>query len=177
VLEKKYNYKGMKRLLIFFILAGFALGGIYRGQVIRVIDGDTIYAWVEGFGRVKIRLIGIDAPEREIGRHALRQTRRWHKPPDEIAYLGWKAKQFLKTLLPKYSKIKVETDVEVFDDYGRLLAYIWKGEKLINEIMVREGYASVYTFPPNVKYVERLIKAQKEAQMEEKGIWAPSPIY
>jgi len=63
--------------------------------------------------------------------------------------------------------------VETFDEYGRLLAYIWKGDILINEVMVREGYASVYTFPPNVKYVERFINAQREAQREEKGIWAP----
>lgn len=169
---REYNRR-MRRLIIFILFAEIVLGAIYRGRLIRVIDGDTIYAWVEGFGRVKIRLIGIDAPEKEIGRHALRQTRRWHKPPEEITYLGWRAKQFLKRLLPKHSMIKVETDVEIFDDYGRLLAYIWKGSILINEVMVREGYASVYTFPPNVKYVERFIKAQKKAQSEGKGIWAP----
>jgi len=56
----------MRRFIIFILLAGVVLGGIYRGQVIRVVDGDTIYAWVQGFGRVKIRLIGIDAPEMEI---------------------------------------------------------------------------------------------------------------
>jgi len=89
----------------------------------------------------------------------------------QIEYLGWKAKQYLKSLLPRYTRIKVETDVQLYDDYGRLLAYIWKGDILINEVMVREGYASVYTFPPNVKYVERLIKAQKEAQLKRKGIW------
>jgi len=163
--------KLMKKFIVLLVLSWLSLGAIYRGQVIKISDGDTIHAWVESFGRVKIRLIGIDAPELEPSRHAFRQTRRWHKSMRQIEYLGWKAKQYLKSLLPRYTRIKVETDVQLYDDYGRLLAYIWKGDILINEVMVREGYASVYTFPPNVKYVERLIKAQKEAQLKRKGIW------
>jgi len=34
-----------------------------------------------------------------------------------------------------------------------------------------EGYAKVYTFPPNVKFQERFLKAQREAREEGKGLW------
>jgi micrococcal nuclease len=55
-----------------------------------------------------------------------------------------------------------------------LLAYVWldKDRKnMVNEIMVKEGYALVYTYPPNVKYVDRFIQAQKIARENKKGLW------
>jgi len=162
----------MRKIVLFALLTWLAIGAVYRGEVLYVIDGDTIYGWVEGFGKTKVRLIGIDAPEMEYGKHALRQTKRWHKNPEEVYSLGWKAKLYLRGLLPKHTRVKIETDVELFDDYGRLLGYVWKGDTLTNELMVKEGYAAVYTFPPNVKYVERFIKAQKEARRNHKGIWS-----
>jgi hypothetical protein len=38
--------------------------------------------------------------------------------------------------------------------------------------MVRQGYAMIYTYPPNVKYTEEFIKAQKEAREDGRGLWA-----
>ena len=162
----------MRKIVLFAFLAWLAIGAVYRGEILYVIDGDTIYGWVEGFGKTKVRFIGIDAPEIEPGKHALRQAERWHKKPQEIYSLGWKAKLYLRNFLPKYTRVKIETDVELFDKYGRLLGYVWKGNTLINELMVKEGYAGVYTFPPNIKYVERFIKAQKEAKRNHRGIWS-----
>ena len=44
-------------------------------------------------------------------------------------------------------------------------------KNMVNEIMVKEGYALVYTYPPNVKYVDRFIQAQKIARGNKKGLW------
>jgi micrococcal nuclease len=60
-----------------------------------------------------------------------------------------------------------------------LLAYVWldKDRKnMVNEIMVKEGYALVYTYPPNVKYVDRFIQAQKIARENKKGLWKEEKV-
>lgn len=162
----------MKRIFVLWILSALLFAGKFPAQNIAVIDGDTIYAWVKGFGKTKVRLIGIDAPEKEAGRHALRQAERFHLLLYQITSLGWRARMYLEKLLPRNSRFTLETDIQIYDDYGRLLGYVWKGDKLINEEMILRGYATVYTFPPNVKYVERFIRAQKIARKNRRGIWA-----
>jgi len=67
--------------------------------------------------------------------------------------------------------VRLEFDRERIDPFGRTLAYVWLGEELFNETLVREGYAFVATFPPNVKYVDRFRAAQREARSEERGVW------
>ena len=42
---------------------------------------------------------------------------------------------------------------------------------MFNETLLREGYAQVATFPPNVKYVDRFLEAQREAREAGKGLW------
>lgn len=58
------------------------------------------------------------------------------------------------------------------DPYGRLLAYVWLSDgSIFNETLVREGYAQVATFPPNVKYTDRFLEAQREARAANRGLW------
>lgn len=121
-------------------------------KVLSVHDGDTITVSIEGRTE-KIRLIGIDAPE-------LKQ-RPW----------GMQAKKHLEELM-KAREVVLEFDIRQRDKYGRLLAYLKTGDgELINENMIRDGYAVLYTFPPNVKYVERLKAAQAGARASRSGIW------
>jgi micrococcal nuclease len=58
------------------------------------------------------------------------------------------------------------------DHYGRQLAYVWTGSVLINEVMVRSGWAVLYTVALKVKYADRLSAAQKEARASGAGLWA-----
>jgi micrococcal nuclease len=51
------------------------------------------------------------------------------------------------------------------------LAYVWTGSDMVNERLVREGWAMLYTLPPNVKYAGRLERAQKEARSARTGLW------
>ncbi|NWF75809.1 MAG: thermonuclease family protein [Nitrospirae bacterium] len=124
-------------------------------SVIKVYDGDTVSVKVDR-KQEKIRLIGIDAPE--MGQEP------W----------GENAKRYLENLLDSSDwEIRLEYDIEKRDQYNRLLAYIWtKDNKNVNLLMLKSGYAVLYTFPPNVKYVEEFRVAQKEAREKEIGIWS-----
>jgi micrococcal nuclease len=73
--------------------------------------------------------------------------------------------------------VALEFDVERVDPYGRLLAYVWIPDySMFNEVLLKEGYAQMATFPPNVKYVERFQEAQREAREANRGLWAPSEV-
>jgi micrococcal nuclease len=123
--------------------------------IVAVHDGDTVSVIINQ-RREKVRLIGIDAPE--MGQ------RPW----------GMKAKKYLETLLSSSGwKVRLEFDVDKRDKYGRILAYLWTTDgELINLLMLKNGYAMLYTFPPNVKHVDELRNAQKEAIDGKIVIWA-----
>ncbi len=122
--------------------------------VITVHDGDTVSVIIDK-KREKVRLIGIDAPE--IGQ----------KP------WGEEARNFLEGLLKSSDwKVRLEYDVDRRDKYGRILAYLWTADgKMINLLMAKNGYAMLFTFPPNIKYVNELRAAQQEASNKRAGIW------
>lgn len=133
--------------------SGFERVGFVRVTVVH--DGDTVSIEI-GNREEKVRLIGIDAPE--LGQEP------W----------GKKAKRKLQDIIRRTDKsVRIELDVEERDKYGRLLAYLWtKDGRLVNEEMVRSGYAFLYTIPPNVKYVDRLRKAQEIASKKKIGMWS-----
>ncbi|MBI2268436.1 MAG: thermonuclease family protein [Candidatus Blackburnbacteria bacterium] len=119
-------------------------------SVTRVIDGDT----VEIQGGERVRYIGVDTPER-----------------DEC--FGPEATQANKGLV-EGKKVRLEKDVQEKDKYGRMLTYVWIEDVMVNERLVQEGYAQVATYPPNVRYQERFVKAQEEARKGNRGLWAPN---
>lgn len=119
-------------------------------KVDRVVDGDTFYC----DDRTKVRLLGIDSPERGQGStfvSASRALERW---------------------LPRGRSVVLEGDVRSRDRYGRALAWVWAGDTLVNEAMVSAGWAVRYTLPPNIKYVDRLGQAEREARGGRRGLWA-----
>ena len=115
----------------------------------RVGDGDTFTC---RDGR-QVRLLGIDTPELGQG-----------EP-------GRQAHAALRRLLPPGTAVRLERDVAPRDRFGRELAYVWTGGRMVNESLVREGWAMLYTLPPNVKYAGRLERAQKEARAAGAGLW------
>lgn len=124
-------------------------------RVTKVYDGDTIGVLLNR-KEEKVRLIGIDAPE--IGQ------RPW----------GKRAKEYMTGILNKSDwKVRLEFDIELRDKYNRILAYVWtKDGKMINLLMLENGFAVLFTVPPNLKYVDNLRIAQKEARQKELGIWS-----
>jgi micrococcal nuclease len=122
--------------------------------VSKVHDGDTVSVIMDN-RREKVRLIGIDAPE--MGQ------RPW----------GDEAKKYLENILSSSGwRTRLEFDVERRDKYGRLLAYLWTPDgRLVNLMMVRSGYAMLFTFPPNVKHANEFRAAQQEASSRAVGMW------
>jgi uncharacterized protein (TIGR02246 family) len=118
--------------------------------VSRVIDGDTIECAQIG----RVRLIGMDTPES-------------NQPP-----FGAQASAALAALIPVGAEVQLEPDVEARDRYRRLLAYVWIGHTMINWRMVREGWAVLLTYPPNVQYVDAFTDAERLAREEGRGLWA-----
>lgn len=121
--------------------------------VTRIIDGDTIE--IES-GQL-VRYIGIDTPE-----ISFRST------PDCFAQ---DAKQANHDLVFGRQVI-LEKDVSETDRYGRLLRYVWINQTMVNEDLVRRGYALVSSFPPDVRYQDLFLSAQKLAREENLGLWS-----
>jgi len=114
----------------------------------RVIDGDTI----ELANGNKVRYIGIDTPER-----------------GECYYQeATKANQSL--VLGK--RVKLVRDVSTVDKYGRLLRYVHTKKRFVNYYLVRNGYATVSTYPPDVANQELFLEAERLARSEKKGFWS-----
>jgi micrococcal nuclease len=130
--------------------------GRQSAVVTRVIDGDTIEVRIEG-NTVDLRLIGIDTPETL-------------HPTESVECYGKAASRFTRVLL-EGRDVQLEFDVERLDRYGRTLAYVWVGNTMANLTLVREGYAQVSTFPPNVRYDDEFIEAQGDARRRELGLW------
>jgi endonuclease YncB( thermonuclease family) len=127
-----------------------------NANVTRVVDGDTIKATFQG-ALLTVRLIGVDTPETV-------------HPSEPVECFGPAASKYTTQAL-EGERVRLEFDVERLDQYGRTLAYVWLGERLFNEKLVRDGYANVSTFPPNVKYVDRFRAAQRDARSHDRGLW------
>ncbi len=68
--------------------------------------------------------------------------------------------------------ITIEFDIQENDRYGRLQCYVYLlNGKMLNEEIVRAGYANIKTIPPNVKYKDRFLNAFKYAKEIERGLW------
>lgn len=171
-------------LLAFLLLALVVLGDARGGRepvrdlrgpfpVVEVIDGDTVRVRSD-LSRRTIRLIGIDTPE-------VAHPERGREP------FGAEAKGYLRSLLPAGTSVWVEVDLELEDDYGRLLAYLylpdpdgdWQAGSTsylqVNERMARAGFASTLEIAPNVQYADLYADAVEAARVEARGMWAPAP--
>ncbi|MDQ3931535.1 MAG: thermonuclease family protein [Actinomycetota bacterium] len=125
--------------------------------VTRVVDGDTLYL---ADLPERLRLIGIDTPET---RH----------PKKGVECFGHEASRHLAELVPPGARVRLEFDVDRDDRYGRPLAYVSRADDPlhVNLAMVRDGYAQAYTVPPNVRYSDQFVAAQRGAREAGRGLW------
>ena len=127
-----------------------------EGLVVKVVDGDTIHVRLDE--RVeKVRYIGVNTPE-------VHHPRRGEEPG------GREASETNRRLVAG-RHVRLELDVQTRDRYGRLLAYVWVGETMINAELVRQGYAQVMTVPPNVRYQRLFLDLQRDARQAGRGLW------
>ena len=128
-------------------------------RVARVVDGDTIVV-ARGGGEERVRYIGVDTPETV-------------KPRTPVQCFGRKASAFNHRLLDGRS-VRLVADAEQRDRYGRLLAYVYRADDglFVNAELVRHGYATTLTIPPNVRYAERFRALAAEARRAGRGLWS-----
>ena len=132
-----------------------------------MIDGDT----VKLSDGERVRLIGIDTPESRYNKKLIRDSKRSHKDIDSIIKMGKEASLFTKNLV-EGKKVRLDFDVDKYDKYGRLLAYVYLEDgTFVNGKIIEEGYAQCMTIPPNVKHADMFVKLEREARNKGKGFW------
>jgi micrococcal nuclease len=122
----------------------FDPGDTLSAQLLWVVDGTTIQVDLDG-GHERVGYLGIAAlgpPTTEANCHLVQDQRVW-----------------------------LELDLPLRDGDGRLLAYVYVGDLMVNAELVRLGYAQVATYPPNVKYQELFLRLQREAREAGRGLW------
>jgi len=135
--------------------------------VTRAVDGDTL---VLETGE-RVRLIGIDTPEVHVSKKLYRDAQRSQQDVTTIQKLGARSYEFTRSLV-EGKRVSLEFDVEKYAKYERLLAYVYlKDGTFVNAKIVEEGYASLMTYPPNVKYADLFAKLYRQARENKKGLW------
>ncbi|MCX5693971.1 MAG: thermonuclease family protein [Candidatus Omnitrophica bacterium] len=135
--------------------------------VTRVVDGDTLV--LENNERV--RLIGIDTPEMHESEKLTRDAQRSGEETKIIKQLGKRSYEFTRKLV-EGKRVRLEFDVERFDKYKRILAYVYLPDgTFLNALIVEQGYASLMTYPPNVKYADLFSRLYREARENRRGLW------
>ena len=139
--------------------------------VTRIVDGDTLKVfYLEG--EESIRLIGIDTPESRVNKKTKKDAKRSGQDVETIIAMGKRATEYVESLVKPGGLITIEFDVQERDRYKRLLGYVYLSNgNMLNEEIVKAGYASVMTIPPNVKYKDRFLIAYKQARERKIGLW------
>ena len=85
--------------------------------------------------------------------------------------MGRRAYEVTKKLV-EGKRVRLEFDVERFDKYKRILAYVYLLDgTFVNAAIVEQGYASLMTYPPNVKYADLFLRLYREARQNKRGLW------
>jgi micrococcal nuclease len=135
---------------------GQGAGGSEQSRVQRVVDGDTI---VLASGE-RVRYIGVDTPESV-------------KPGTPVQCFA-KAAGRANERLVAGEPVRLRFDAERRDRYGRLLAYVYRDRDglFVNAELVRRGYATTLTIPPNVAHAGEFRRLARSARREGRGLWS-----
>ena len=127
--------------------------------MVRIVDGDTIHVRMDG-RREKVRYIGIDTPQSV-------------KPGAPVECFAKRAGAFNRRLV-EGERVRLVTDLEPRDRYGRLLAYVYRVRDglFVNAELVRRGYAETLTVPPNVEHAAEFRRLASAARRGGRGLWS-----
>ena len=126
--------------------------------VTHITDGDTFWGKDASGEKIKFRPIGFDCPEEaNFGRPA---------EPFNV-----QATAYTISLIADQT-VYVEYDIQQTDKWGRHLVYVYLPDgRMLNELILRDGWASLATYPPNIKNVDPFTVAQQEARERGRGMW------
>lgn len=141
--------------------SGSALpGGSRTVTVLRVVDGDTILVR-SSRGKERVRYIGVDTPESV-------------KPNTPVQCYGHEASNYNRSLVAG-RQVRLVPDHEAQDKYGRTLAYVYLGGKLVNAELLRLGYARTLEIAPNTSKARYFASLESVAIRTNKGLWKACP--
>lgn len=124
-------------------------------QVVRAIDGDTL----QFAGDVRVRLLGVDTPETVQLDHPVEP---W----------GPEASEYTQAFVAA-GPVRLTFDRERRDRHGRQLAFVWRGDVLLNERLIAEGLSKAQTkYPYSPAMKDRFRAAEREAKSKKLGIWS-----
>lgn len=119
-------------------------------KFVKAVDGDTAKLSVKG-RTYTFRFLAVDTPETV-------------KPNTPVAFMGKRASDYTKSELKKAKKIQIQYDGNKTDKYGRRLAWIWVDGKLLQDKLVRKGYARVYYIYGKYRYTDILKTSERKAR-------------
>ena len=121
----------------------------------RVVDGDTLLLTNGN----RVRLIGVDTPET--------------KHPDlPVQPFGPEASEYTRNRV-EGKRVRLEFDKEREDRHGRILAYVYIDDALLNEELILGGFGRAITHFPFSPAKKRLFRqAEQDAKREQRGIWS-----
>jgi micrococcal nuclease len=138
-----------------------------NATVVRIVDGDTLDVTTGGDRGERVRLIGVDTPE-------VAHEASGDRPGNPAECFGDEAKVFTGSLLPAGTAVRLERDVVARDDYGRLLAYVYRASDgvFVNYELARHGFAQPLTIQPNSRFADLIVEATRRAESDELGLWS-----
>lgn len=125
--------------------------------VTRTVDGDTAEMRLADGSTETVRYIGVDTPESV-------------KPDTPVQCYGLAASHFNERLVDG-ERVRLVIGEEARDPYGRLLAYVHLEDRFVNAELLRRGYATTLTIPPNDRYAGRFAGIERAAAREGRGLW------
>jgi micrococcal nuclease len=139
--------------------------------VTKVTDGDTFEVEMDG-KREKVRMLGIDSPEKYESDKLDRDVERTKRDKKTIQKLGELSGEYVHKLL-NGKRVRLEADPinDDKDKYGRLLRYVFLEDgTFVNKKIVEEGYANAFTKYP-VSKRDEIVAAERFARENKKGLW------
>lgn len=140
------------------VLDSAPVGPTEMATVLSITDGDTIRV-DRGFGSEPVRYIGINTPE--------------------VGDPGGSEATAENARLAQGMQVVLERDVSETDQFDRLRRYVWidtgAGWTFVNLELVRRGFAQAATYPPDVRFSDLFLAAERAARTAEVGLWAATP--
>jgi endonuclease YncB( thermonuclease family) len=131
--------------------------------VVDVYDGESILVQSDNGTQYTVRYLGVDTPQ-------------WNDPDRGIECWGPEATQLNRQLVLG-ARVYLERDTSDVDRYGRLLRYVWLDDRLVEALLLAEGYARAYSYGPDQRRRTQLEGFEAPAYEARLGMWGNCPAY
>lgn len=154
----------MKKLVV-LLIGLFLLGINYvsalsdKVEFSKCVDGDTFKVTLNK-KEYTVRMLAVDTPESV-------------HPTKGVEYYGKEASEYTCQMVKNAKKLVLEYDEnsDKEDKYGRLLAWVFVDDKLLQEELIENGYAKIAYLYGDYKYTKKLESIQEVASANEIGVW------